>query len=177
MPEDSLIYNHAQPADYRALLNLNEDAVPAVNSIDIAELRSLHEQSLELIVARTSNGSSGNESSAIAGFLLALPETCDYKSLNFQYFKAHFDSFAYVDRIIVAADMRGLGVGQRLYAELFARRPEIALLTCEVNVKPPNPVSLAFHTRIGFEPIAEQDTEGGRKRVALMVRRSENNLR
>ena len=41
-------------------------------------------------------------------------------------------------------------------------------VVCEVNLDPPNPGSDAFHERLGFRVVDEQDT--GDKRVALMVR-------
>jgi predicted GNAT superfamily acetyltransferase len=33
-----------------------------------------------------------------------------------------------------------------------------------------NAPSLRFHERLGFEPVGEQQTEGGDKRVRLLVR-------
>ena len=55
----------ATPADYPALLALNEAAIPAVNSIPESKLAHLHRQSLYLGVARDDTGE-------VAGFLLAL---------------------------------------------------------------------------------------------------------
>lgn len=42
-------------------------------------------------------------------------------------------------------------------------------MTAEVNVEPPNPVSTAFHTSMGFAEVGRQDTYGGSVTVALMV--------
>lgn len=155
-------YRSASPADYCEILGLNEAAIPAVNRIDSTELAALHGQAEALIVAGEENG--------VAGFLLALNETGDYASLNFQYFKQHFDRFVYVDRIVVSDAHRRKGIGAGLYDALFRLTPEARRITCEVNVKPPNPESLAFHAGLGFEIVDEQDTDGGAKRVALMVR-------
>jgi hypothetical protein len=44
-------------------------------------------------------------------------------------------------------------------------------VTCEVNLEPPNPVSLGFHRALGFVDVAQQDTYGGTVRVQLMARR------
>jgi predicted GNAT superfamily acetyltransferase len=41
-------------------------------------------------------------------------------------------------------------------------------LTCEVNLAPPNPRSLAFHHAQGFQEMAQQMTDGGLKRVSLL---------
>ena len=108
----------------------------------------------------------------MAGFLLALAERADYASPNFKYFQQTYDRFIYVDRIVVDPAFKRRGIGAGLYEALFARVPDAPHITCEVNLRPPNPGSLAFHRALGFEVVGEQDTEAGRKRVALMARTS-----
>ncbi len=148
-------------ADYPRILELNEAAIPAVNRIDAGELRGLHSQAEALLVARSDR--------AVAGFLLALNQTARYQSINYQFFRRRYPRFAYVDRIVVGEPFRGLGIGARLYEALFQAARHLPLVACEVNVKPANPASMRFHERLGFRVVGEQDTEGGRKRVALMV--------
>jgi len=160
MIENSILFEPANANDYPEILQLNQAAVPAVNSIDAAMLGHLHQQSEALIVARAA--------SRVAAFLLALNEATDYTSINFQYFKRNYEQFAYIDRIVVDPDFRRLGIGAGLYQALASHTE--TTLTCEVNVRPPNPGSLAFHQGLGFAVVDEQDTEGGSKRVALMVR-------
>jgi predicted GNAT superfamily acetyltransferase len=155
--------DRATPDDYAGVLALNDGAVPAVNSIPIDKLARLHRQSVFFGVARDPVG--------IAGFLLALDQQADYDSLNFRYFVRNYPRFAYIDRVVVRPDLHGTGTGKRLYHGLLAAVAESApLLACEVNLEPPNPGSLLFHRRMGFEPVGEQLTEGGRKRVCLMIR-------
>ena len=43
------------------------------------------------------------------------------------------------------------------------------ILTCEVNLKPPNDGSILFHEKYGFEQVGTQETDGGEKEVSLMV--------
>lgn len=43
-------------------------------------------------------------------------------------------------------------------------------VTCEVNIRPPNPESLAFHDRQGFVEVGTQETEDGRKTVSLRAK-------
>jgi predicted GNAT superfamily acetyltransferase len=170
--------------DYSDLLALNDAAVPAVNRIDRAMLAHLHEQATVCLAAerlatpdaaaaahagRPAGTGTDPAASVCAGFLLALDPSADYDSPNFTFFRSRYERFLYVDRIVVAEDLRSRGVGNRLYQALFRAAPD-ALITCEVNVRPANPGSLRFHQRLGFQVVAEQDTEGGNKRVALMAR-------
>jgi Predicted acetyltransferase, GNAT superfamily len=43
-------------------------------------------------------------------------------------------------------------------------------VTCEVNLEPPNPGSLAFHHREGFRDLDTQATKGGAVVVQLMAK-------
>jgi len=159
-----LTIERAGVADYGAILAENAAAVPSVNLIDEAALAALHDQAFALLAARDAD-----QAGSLAGFLLALPERADYASPNFRFFQARFDAFVYVDRIVVSPDYRRHGVGRLLYRALFELSPSTRV-TCEVNLKPPNPESMAFHAGLGFRTVGEQDTEGGSKRVALLVR-------
>jgi predicted GNAT superfamily acetyltransferase len=105
-----------------------------------------------------------------AGFLLAMTEEADYDSDNFLWFRARYRRFFYVDRLAVAGDARLRGVGRALYlaAERFARDNGMETLCCEVNTRPPNPGSMAFHTTLGFSQVGAQDTQG--KTVAMLVK-------
>jgi uncharacterized protein len=151
------------PADYASVLALNDGAVPAVNSIPLDKLVQLHRQSIYFGIVRDAQG--------IGGFLLALDQRAEYDSLNFRYFVRHYPRFAYIDRVVVRPDLHRTGTGKRLYCDLLAAVAETApLLACEVNLEPPNPGSLLFHQRLGFEPVGEQLTEGGSKKVCLMIR-------
>jgi predicted GNAT superfamily acetyltransferase len=42
-------------------------------------------------------------------------------------------------------------------------------VTCEVNLDPPNPRSLAFHERLGFREVGRQATKGGAFTVVLLA--------
>ena len=148
-------------ADYDALLRLNEEAIPAVNRIGRDELAKLHAQAASLRVASVGG--------LVAGFLLALRQGAEYQSLNYQWFSEKYESFGYVDRVVVGSLFRSGGVGRLLYDDLRQRCGDVPLLCCEVNLRPPNPASLAFHHVIGFREVGQQETEGGAKRVSLQT--------
>jgi predicted GNAT superfamily acetyltransferase len=103
------------------------------------------------------------------GFLLALNERTPVQGPNHAWFVARYPAFLYIDRIVIAAESRGLGHARRLYGDLAAiaaGRP----LCCEVNLVPPNPASLAVHERLGFVPCGEADDPRNGKRVRYLVR-------
>jgi len=96
----------------------------------------------------------------------------DDESESYRWFMERGSDFLHVDRIAISADERGAGIGGALYRDLFAVATEKgrAEVTCEVNTKPPNPGSLRFHARLGFEQVGELVTKGGAYEVALMAR-------
>ena len=80
--------------------------------------------------------------------------------------------FGYVDRVAVASAAQRLGIASRLYEDYASTLRGFApVMTCEVNLRPPNAGSLTYHEIHGFVRVATQETEGGRKEVALMEKR------
>jgi predicted GNAT superfamily acetyltransferase len=150
--------------DLPAVLALNNAAVPAVPPATKEEISELVTTAVLALVAEQEPGKP-------IGFLLAMDPGVDYGSENYRWFAQRSDSFVYVDRIVVADGERGGGIGRALYDAVFARAREFgrAEVTCEVNVRPANPDSLAFHARLGFEKLEEQETKGGAYRVALLA--------
>ena len=59
-----------------------------------------------------------------------------------------------------------------MYEYLFETN-KTNVVTCEVNVKPENPNSLAFHKKMGFKEKSKMVTNGGEKVVSLLVRQSD----
>lgn len=152
-------------ADVPTLAALNDAAVPAVNALGTDGLAAhVRECDLALVAAGDDDGT--------LGFLLALAPGSGYASENYLWFSEHVPGSLYVDRVVVSPDAHGQGVGRLLYEAVDARARELGLgqVTCEVNLDPPNPGSLAFHTRLGFEQVGEQVTKGGTVRVALLAK-------
>lgn len=151
-------------ADVPALAALNDAAVPAVNGLGVDGLAA-HVPACELAVV--ADGDDGP-----LGFLLALAPGADYASENYRWFSTHVPGSLYVDRVVVAPRAHGRGIGRALYAAVDERARALGLtqVTCEVNLDPPNPASMAFHTRLGFAPVGELVTKGGTVRVALLAK-------
>ena len=148
-------------ADLEDILALNEASVPNVNSLSMAELRWFVEHAPYFSVVRIDD--------VLAGFLIGLGPGLDYASPNYRYFCERHEVFGYIDRVAVAPAARRLGVGSQLYEDFAATLRGFA--TCEVNIRPSNDGSMAYHERHGFRQVATQETENGLKEVALMEKR------
>ena len=152
--------------DLDALVAVNDAAYPAVPITPAEELAELIGMSSVAVVV---------DDGAAAGFVLGMPPGLPYQSENYLFFSArareHGTTFVYVDRIVLAAHLRGRALGPQLYDAVFdeARRVGADEVLCEVNLEPPNPGSLAFHTRLGFVEVGRQSTKGGANLVALLA--------
>jgi predicted GNAT superfamily acetyltransferase len=148
-------------ADLAAALALNNANLPALNELDEAELAELLSMSCASLAADVDG--------ALAGFCIVLPPGVAYDSLNYRWFSGNYTDFAYLDRIAVDPNVRRSGIGRAFYDDLRVRLAgQFPVLLCEVNVRPRNDASLAFHEAIGFREVGQQDTEGGKKRVSLL---------
>jgi predicted GNAT superfamily acetyltransferase len=152
------------PADLDALVAINDGAYPAVPVTPADELAELIGMSRLALIA---------DDGEVAGFVVALAPGQSYASENYTWFSARSSDFLYVDRIVLHPRLQGQGVGPRLYGavEDAARADGATEITCEVNVRPPNPGSLAFHARLGFTEVGRQVTKGGATEVALLAMR------
>lgn len=149
--------------DLETVLAMNEAAVPHVNSIPIEQMQAFLERAAYFRLA-TVDG-------RIAGFLVGLTPDMDYASPNFRWFCRNYADFAYVDRIAIDAGARRLGLATALYDDFEGRFEQRApVMACEVNLHPPNDGSMRFHAGRGFRRVGSQETEGGKKEVALLVK-------
>lgn len=156
-----MLVREAVAHEHAALLALNNGATPHVNALTTGQFAWLAEHADYLRIAEDESG--------IAGFVLALRPGLDYWSLNYRWFAERYRDFLYLDRVVVAERARRHGVGKALYEDLAAfARDRWSRITLEVNVRPPNPGSLAFHERMGFRHVGVREEDGGEKSVALM---------
>jgi len=150
---------------FAAIIALNEESVDVLAPLSPARLElldslaSFHKVALE-------------DPRDVIGFVLAFGSDVRHDSVNFRWFAARYSSFLYVDRVVVASDRRGTGVGRALYEDLFsfARRAGYERVTCEIDTDPPNPSSERFHDAFGFREVGVQRVEyvaGRPKRVSL----------
>ncbi len=150
-------------ADIPRLVELCAAASPAVPITSETEMVALLDSAGFTLAARDG----GN----LIGFVIGMRAGAVYASENYRFFDARSSDFLYVDRIVIDESRRGAGAGRALYSAVFelARGEGLREVTCEVNLDPPNPESLAFHARLGFERIGEQETKNGSVTVALLA--------
>lgn len=149
--------------DYPKIIQLNDNAVQHTSCMDLkrlVELDALSNYHSVIVVDDT-----------VAGFLLAMSENAAYENENFSFFSSKYDTFLYIDRIVIDTQYAGLKLGTRMYNDLFdfARMNDIQIVTCEYNIEPPNEPSRHFHDKFGFKEIGTQWLDGGKKRVSLQA--------
>jgi predicted GNAT superfamily acetyltransferase len=159
----SMIIRDVSEADLDAVLGLNQSEVPHVGSVDLEKMRWYAAHASYFRVAITEG--------ELAAYLVGFRPGTDYTSPNYLWFCGHYDDFAYVDRIAVAKFARRSGIASRLYDDFAAQMPgTVGIMTCEVNVRPPNQSSMTFHQRLGFEQVGSLVSEDGSKEVAMLSR-------
>ncbi|MEM1449948.1 MAG: GNAT family N-acetyltransferase [Planctomycetota bacterium] len=151
-----------RPDDDDAILRINAANVPEVGPMDATKLEALAAEAAWLPVA-VLDGS-------IVGFAIFLTEGAGYASPNYRWFGGRNPRFFYVDRIALTEACRGQGLGQRLYrtAVDIARAGDRPVFCAEVNTIPPNPTSMRFHERFGFEDVARLSPYDPDSEVAML---------
>ncbi|WP_316239371.1 GNAT family N-acetyltransferase [Bradyrhizobium sp. SZCCHNR1015] len=145
------------------------DALLALNNAHASELSWLSPDALEQLVDRAWRARRVGWADAL---VIALDHAAAYDNPNHRWFRARYDRFVYVDRIVVAPAARGRGLARQLYEELIREAAAAGHdhIVCEVNLDPPNPQSDAFHAALGFAPLATAGIHGGAKTVRYMAR-------
>lgn len=147
-------------SDVDSIWKINEDGLPGTGKVSPEEIEAL------LDFSSLSVGAYSGEK--LVGFVICLPPKTAYGSLNYAWFNQRYDDFLYVDRIAVKTQYQNQKTGTLLYD--FVKRNAIENgipVTAEVNIQPPNPGSMRFHDRHGFQQVGVLDHE--EKSVALFV--------
>lgn len=158
------VIRDAGVADHPVVLALNNGATPHVNALNEEEFAWLANRAKYFRVLEDAGG--------VAGFVLCVPSGLDYWSENYRWFTRRYSEFLYLDRVIVAERARRMGVGRAMYDDLHATAVAADWLrvTLEVNLRPPNPVSVAFHEKLGYRAVGVREYEDGKKIVQMYER-------
>lgn len=159
----SLSIRPAALADREAILALNREGQPGVTALSAAEV--------EACIARATLFRVAEDAGEVSGYLVAFAAGFPSIGDEYAWFSARHDSFLYVDQIAVASKTWRRGIGSALYADLAreAAHRDVPRIVCEVNLRPPNPRSLAFHARCGFVETGRLEVSDGRF-VSLLER-------
>lgn len=148
-------------ADHPAVLAMNEASVQHLSPMDAARL--------EWILARASTPLVVEDDEGPLGFAIAIAAGTDYDGSYYARFGELYDDFLYLDRIAVNERARRRGVGNLLYATAEAAAGPHGRMLCEVNVRPRNEPSLAFHASRGYVPVEERPAPGEPGKAVVML--------
>lgn len=147
-------------ADAPDVLALNERNVEALAPLDEDRFARLRAWSDRFDVIESDGG--------FAGFVITFAPGTPYDSENYRWFSERHGSqgFYYLDRIVLAEDVRRQGLGGFVYDALEIVAAQHGRMTLEVNLVPRNDASLAFHERRGYVEVGRLGDDG--HLVALM---------
>ena len=153
----------ANPTDASQVAELNEAFVAVTSPMDAQRFLQLFDLCSYCLVV--------DDGERLLGFVIAMRNEMPYDNGNYQWFEKRVRNMVYVDRIVLAADARGKGLGNQLYDELttMARADGCKVMTAEMDIEPPNTHSLHFHSKRGFVEQGQRVLEGG-KRVSMQWR-------
>lgn len=148
------------PADVPAVLALNE--------ADVHLLAPMDEARLDELLGWAERGDVVDVGGVVAGFVLTIRPGSPYDSENYRWFTERYDDFGYLDRVVLGPAYRRQGLGGLVYDAVEADAAAHGRLALEVNSRPANEPSLAFHAARGFTVVGERVEPG--KTVAMMVK-------
>ena len=149
-------------SDFDYIISLNQKTIPEVSSTDLKGMSYfLNNASYFKIIM---------ENNHPVGFCIGLMPDEEYSSENYIWINKRYNSFVYVDRIIIDKHYRNKGIGSYFYNHLVKKFfGKVENVICEVNIKPYNKQSINFHKKYGFIEIGQQLTENSNKRVCYML--------
>ena len=153
----------AHTCDFETIVALNESEVMHTSPMSVERLCELDALADYHRVVLVNN--------QVAGFLLAMRNDSAYSNDNFEWFTARYNSFMYVDRIVIGKVFHGLKLGSLLYQDIFqyAKTNDILSITCEYNIVPPNEPSRIFHDKFSFQEVGNQWLNNRSKLVSLQM--------
>ena len=122
------------------------DAVLSLNQSEVPHVGSVDLQKMRWYATHASYFRVAVSGGQLAAYLVGFRPGTAYMIPNYLWFCEHYDEFANTVRGVVE------------------------LMTCEVNVRPPNESSMTFHRRLGFEQVGSLVSDDSSKEVAMLAR-------
>ncbi|MEM7378870.1 MAG: GNAT family N-acetyltransferase [Pseudomonadota bacterium] len=156
MTEHAVTLRDAADADREAICQLNR--------MDEKRLSPMDTERFDVLSAMACYCKVATVDDAIAGFLLGFANSTDYESVNYRWFNERMKAFFYIDRVVVDARFRKMGIASAFYRDVqaYAHANDLHWLAAEIDLQPPNTSSLAFHKAFGFNEIGTQVYGEGR---------------
>lgn len=158
----SFLFRDAVPNDLPTILVMNREAGVSVADID--------RDTLDCHLANAAYFRVAESDGALAGFLIGFDNEAGTGNTGYRWFRERHPEFAYIDRIVVAPDYRGHGLGRVLYADMISfAEVRVPVLGCQVSLEPRDDASLMFHASLGFKEVAQLATPDA-GRIGVMER-------
>lgn len=156
-----------EPRDVPAVLALNEADVDVLSPMDADRLAALQGWAHRADVVEVDDG----EGPQIAGFVIVVDGGSTYDAENYAWFTERYgEDFHYLDRIVFAPQFRRRGLGGLVYDAVERDAAVRGRLTLEVNLRPANEPSLAFHAKRGFVEVGQRTYTDGTV-VSMMAKK------
>jgi predicted GNAT superfamily acetyltransferase len=156
----------------RDVIRADWPALLALNLASVRELSELNEERLQAILSFAHRSLVVESAGEVVAFALVIAPGSAYDSRNYRWFGDRFERFLYLDRVVVADGQRRRGIATRLYDAMEDIAASFERMVCDVNVRPPNDASLAFHGARGYVEVGRL-AHGSEKVVALMSKELE----
>jgi uncharacterized protein len=147
-----------------ALRPISEADVPVVlglNHRHVDLLSPLDAERLLWLVGVSDHADVVEVDEDVVGFVVTMAPGSDYESDNYRWFASHYgESFYYLDRIVIAEEMRRRGLAAFVYDAMEEIAHGFGRMALEVNVDPPNVESLAFHEHRGYLEVGRRGEPG-----------------
>ncbi len=150
-------------------------AVLELNHVEVHLLAPMDEPRLDLLLAMADRFDVIEVDGAFGGFVVTFSAGAAYDSENYRWFSQAYDSFYYLDRIVLDHTVRRRGVGRVVYDELESTAAAYGRMALEVNVVPPNEPSLAFHRSRGYVEVGRLGDPD--HQVALLAKKLQTDRR
>lgn len=154
----------------RPLAPLDRDAVLHLNLESVHHLAPMDADEYQWFLDHARCAWAAEVDGEVAGFVLVLEPGLGYESRNYAWFSERHDDFLYLDRVSVGSGFRRVGVGTAIYDAVEALAADLGLpVLLEVNAKPANEPSLAFHRSRGYREVGTLEHPDA-KVVSLQVK-------
>ena len=154
--------------EIRSLSNIDVDSMWKINEEGLPGTGKVSRDEIEVLLGFASLAVGAYYGEKLVGFVICLPPKTEYASLNYAWFNQRYSEFLYVDRIAVGMQYQNQKIGTTLYDFVKKNAVKNGIpVTAEVNIQPPNPGSMRFHDRHGFQQVGILDHD--EKSVAMFV--------